>query len=82
MIQANEDLADGKTDAFSVDEIIEFVGWLERLNDQFDTSTIQGQRMYKAVLVKMNELFPNLMKYSKEYNDMMGIETPKIELAD
>ena len=80
--KANADLADGTADAFSTEEIMGFVAALEALNDSYDTSTQKGKLMYKAVLAKMYELFPNLMKFSKEYNDLIGSDTPQIDVKD
>ena len=62
--KANEDLADGKADAYSTDEIAAFVKELDDLAGCFDQSSVRGKAMYDAVMKRLAELFPNLINYS------------------
>ena len=75
---ANADLADGTADAFNDEQIREFGAAMDALANSYDRTTFMGQRQYETVMKRFAEMFPNLVKYSKEYQEYMK-ETTGVE---
>lgn len=82
IVKANEDLADGTADAFSTEEIEAYAQALDELAQSFDQTTFMGKRQYTAFMKQIAEMFPNLIKYSKEYSKYISDKNAADGLAD
>jgi hypothetical protein len=82
IVKANEDLADGTADAFSTEEIEAYAQALDEIARSFDQTTFMGKRQYTAFMKQIAEMFPNLIKYSKEYSKYISDKNAADGLAD
>ena len=70
MSKAEKSVAEGNE--VNAESAMKFAEAMDALAGSFKDGTFMGERTYSAVLSQMAKLFPNLVKYSKEYSTWVG----------
>ena len=73
MAQTESNIAAGLD--VNTESALKFADAIDTLANSYRDGSFLGERMYDAVLSQMAKLFPNLIKYSKEYNTWASKDT-------